>query len=66
MKNSIQRFLRDERGATAIEYGLIAGLIAIAIAIATAVSGLGTNLTTFFNGLAGKVSAWASGATSAG
>ncbi|AOY95276.1 pilus assembly protein [Cupriavidus sp. USMAA2-4] len=64
MKNSIQRFLRDERGATAIEYGLIAGLIAIAIA--TAVSGLGTNLTTFFNGLAGKVSAWASGATSAG
>ena len=31
MKNQIVRFLKDEEGATAIEYGLIAGLIAVAI-----------------------------------
>lgn len=29
--NWIRRFIRDERGATAIEYGLIASLIALAI-----------------------------------
>lgn len=41
-----QRFLKDESGATAIEYGLIASLIAIAI---IAVLGtLGTNLSTKF------------------
>lgn len=42
--------LRDERGATAIEYGLIAALIAVAI-IAT-VTTLGTNLTGTFNSVA--------------
>ncbi len=31
MKNEVMKFLRDEEGATAIEYGLIAGLIAVAI-----------------------------------
>jgi Flp pilus assembly pilin Flp len=31
MLSSITRFLRDEEGATAIEYGIIAGLISIAI-----------------------------------
>lgn len=31
MKNLFSRFIEDESGATAIEYGLIAGLIAIAI-----------------------------------
>ena len=29
MYSSITRFLRDEEGATAIEYGIIAGLMAI-------------------------------------
>jgi len=29
--NKVMNFLRDEEGATAIEYGLIAGLIAVAI-----------------------------------
>lgn len=60
MKNSIQRFLRDERGATAIEYGLIAGLIAIAIA--TTVGTLGSNLSTFFSNLGTKVMGWATSA----
>jgi pilus assembly protein Flp/PilA len=31
MKNQLIRFLQDEEGATAIEYGLIAGLIVVAI-----------------------------------
>ena len=42
----IARFFRDERGATAIEYGLIAAGISVAI-IAT-VSGLGTKLKSTF------------------
>lgn len=33
MKNEVMKFLRDEEGATAIEYGLIAGLLAIAIVV---------------------------------
>lgn len=42
----IKSFLKDELGATAIEYGLIAA--GIAIAIITAVNGLGTKLSTNF------------------
>jgi len=34
MKNAVVKFLRDEEGATAIEYGLIAGLVSIAIVVA--------------------------------
>ncbi|MEL6957033.1 MAG: Flp family type IVb pilin, partial [Pseudomonadota bacterium] len=37
----LARFFKDESGATAIEYGLIAALIAVAII--TAVTSLGTN-----------------------
>jgi len=33
MMNQVMKFLRDEEGATAIEYGLIAGLLAIAIVV---------------------------------
>ena len=43
---TIQRFLRDETAATAIEYSLIAA--GITIAIVTAVKGLGTKLNTTF------------------
>ena len=42
----LKRFLRDDRGATAIEYGLIAAGISVAI-IATVV-GLGSKLNTTF------------------
>ena len=42
MKNLIARFVKDESGATAIEYGLIAA--GISLAIIAAVNGLGTNL----------------------
>jgi len=46
MKNAILKFIRDEQGATAIEYGLLAGLIAAAIV--TIVSSLGTQITDAF------------------
>jgi len=42
MKNLISRFVKDESGATAIEYGLIAA--GISLAIIAAVNGLGSNL----------------------
>lgn len=42
----LKRFLKDESGATAIEYGLIAALVSVVII--TAVATLGTNLETTF------------------
>jgi len=53
MLKLIQKFIRDEEGVTAIEYGLIAALIAVAII--TAVTLVGTNLSATFNTVAGKV-----------
>ena len=47
MKSVIKSFFKDESGATAIEYGLIAA--GIAIAIITAVNGVGTQLSANFN-----------------
>lgn len=46
MKSAILKFWRDEEGATAIEYGLIAALIAV-VAI-TAMTGIGENLEQVF------------------
>ena len=46
MKNLVSRFVKDESGATAIEYALIAA--GIAIAIIAAVNGVGTALSTKF------------------
>ena len=43
----VKNLLRDEAGATAIEYGLIAALIAVAAI--TAMQGLGEQLSTTFN-----------------
>ena len=50
MKNIISRFVKDERGVTAIEYGLLASLIAVVII--TAVTNIGTNLNTKFTAIA--------------
>ena len=47
------RFLIDESGATAIEYGLIAALIAVAII--GAVTTLGNNTSTTFENVAGNL-----------
>ena len=55
MSKFVTRFLKNESGATAIEYGLIAALIAVVII--TGVSAIGTNLGTKFNTIAGNISA---------
>ncbi len=47
--NTVSRFLRDQSGATAIEYGLIAA--GISIAIIAAVNALGTTLNTNFTSI---------------
>jgi len=46
MKNLFARFLKDDSGATAIEYGLIAA--GISVAIIAVVNGLGSKLNTTF------------------
>ena len=46
MKNLVSRFMKDESGATAIEYGLIAA--GISVAIIAVVQGLGSKLNTTF------------------
>jgi pilus assembly protein Flp/PilA len=47
------RFLKDESGATAIEYGLIASLVAVAII--SGATALGNSLNNTFNNLAGNM-----------
>ena len=46
MKTLVSRFMKDESGATAIEYGLIAA--GISVAIIAVVQGLGTKLKSTF------------------
>jgi pilus assembly protein Flp/PilA len=51
----IRKFLRDESGATAIEYGLIAALVAVAIIVA--LQALGSSLDGLFTTVSTKVDA---------
>ena len=53
MKSLFSRFVKDQSGATAIEYGLIAALIAVAAI--TAMKSLGTKLNTTFNRVANNL-----------
>ena len=53
MSNLIARFVKDESGATAIEYGLIAALIALAIMIGA--GQLGDALNAKFVNIAGQL-----------
>ena len=53
MTKFVSRFVKDESGATAIEYGLIAALIAVVII--TAVTLLGTNLKATFTNVANEL-----------
>ena len=53
MQNFIARFVKDESGATAIEYGLIASLISVAI-IASAQK-LGTNVSNTLGALSNQM-----------
>ena len=53
MSKLINRFLKDESGATAIEYGLIAALVAVAIMVGAGM--LGTQLNNKFGAVANAV-----------
>jgi pilus assembly protein Flp/PilA len=53
MTNLFSRFVRDESGATAIEYGLIAALIAVVVI--GAVTTVGSNLSTTFTSVGAAV-----------
>ncbi len=55
MKNLFVRFVKNESGATAIEYGLIAA--GISVAIITVVNGLGSQLNTTFSTITSKLAA---------
>ena len=57
----INRFVKDEEGATAIEYGLIAALIAVAVI--TSLKAVGTQLSTNFDGIQSEISANSAGGT---
>lgn len=54
MKKLFARFAKDQSGVTAIEYGLIAGLIAVVII--GAITTLGTRLSAKFNAIAANLS----------
>ncbi len=49
----MRKFLKNTKGATAIEYGLIAALIAVAAI--TAMTSVGTNLKSTFNKVASNI-----------
>ena len=49
MMNSVMRFVREEEGATALEYGLLAALIAASIVTAT--TALGTRVSDTFDSI---------------
>jgi pilus assembly protein Flp/PilA len=53
MKTLVARFVKDESGATAIEYGLIAA--GISVVIITAVKAVGTNLNSVFNSISSSL-----------
>ncbi|WP_350029536.1 Flp family type IVb pilin [Caballeronia sp. GAWG2-1] len=54
MTHFFKRYLKDTRGITAIEYGLIAGVLALGIM--TSVSGVATQLSTTFSAITTKLS----------
>jgi len=52
-KATIRKFLKDETGATAIEYGLIAALVAVACIVA--LEAMGSSLRDLFTAVKGKL-----------
>ena len=55
MKSLIKRFIRDEEGATMVEYALMLALIAIVCIVA--VTAIGTSANTAFNNAANSINA---------
>ena len=60
MLQAVMKFLKDERGASAVEYGLIVGLIAVAVAVV--LQAVGVNLGNLFSTINSKLT----GATGSG
>lgn len=58
-QNMIEQLIQDESGATAIEYGLIAGLVSVAIIVA--LTALGGSLDALFSQISGAVDSAAAG-----
>lgn len=58
MKSFVSKFLKNESGATAIEYGLIAALVSVVII--TAVTTMGGNLESTFDSIASALGATSS------
>jgi len=61
MFSLIQQFLKDERGATSIEYGLIAA--GIGVALITLVGEVGDEITTIFSSVKTDLNGFNGGAT---
>jgi len=57
MGKFIGKFIRNEQGATAIEYGLIAALVALGITVGA--SALGTDMSGLFDSIGTKLSGYA-------
>jgi pilus assembly protein Flp/PilA len=55
MKTVLHSFVKDESGATAIEYGLIAALISVVIIVA--ITAVGSNLSVKFDSIATSIGA---------
>jgi pilus assembly protein Flp/PilA len=53
MRSIFARFIKDQSGATAIEYGLIAALIAVVVI--TGLTAVGTHLNNKFNSIANAI-----------
>ena len=61
VRNLLEKLRRDEKGVTALEYGLLAALIAAVIIVS--VQGLGQTIDTTFKTIDGKMSTVNSGST---
>ncbi len=59
VKRTLSRFVRDEGGATSLEYGLIAGLVSMAIL--SAVVSMGDSIGSIFSSLSSDLEAVSSG-----
>lgn len=53
LRHGVRRLVKDEKGATAIEYGLIAALVSVAGIVA--LEGMGQSLTTMFSTVQGEL-----------
>jgi pilus assembly protein Flp/PilA len=56
MQNLIARFVREEEGQDLIEYAMLATLIALVVGLGA--TALGTNLNTWYDKMATKVTTW--------